>query len=97
MSADLDTQHELADLIRRVAVLAMSTEDGWTTAGPPGDQLHRATVSYEDSEFTLLCNDKGKVLVYTEREWDAFLDGVRKGEFDAEAGLVASPTEGSGT
>lgn len=95
VTADLDTQHELAELIRQVATLAMSTGDGWTVSGPPGDRLLRGTVSFEGKDFTLLRDDKGKVLVYTAREWAAFLDGVCNGEFDQEAGLAALPEEGS--
>jgi hypothetical protein len=90
---DLGTQRGLAELIRRAAALALAPREAWVTTGPQGDQLRHASLSYGDSVFTLLCNDKGRVLVFTEREWDAFLDGVCKGEFDAEAGL----SEGSRT
>jgi hypothetical protein len=27
-------------------------------------------------------NPDGAILLYTDREWDAFLDGAKKGEFD---------------
>jgi hypothetical protein len=30
-------------------------------------------------------DDAGRVLVYDRHEWDCFLDGVRRGEFDAAA------------
>jgi hypothetical protein len=30
-------------------------------------------------------NPSGPVLTYTPREWDAFLDGAKKGEFDSLA------------
>ncbi|AIG77721.1 Hypothetical protein AJAP_24360 [Amycolatopsis japonica] len=88
---DLETQRGLAELVRQTTELALSPDAGWSETGPPGDRLRHAFVSYGDSVFTLLCNDKGRVLVFTAREWDAFLDGVRNGEFDTEAGL----TEGS--
>ena len=73
----------------------MSTEDGWTVSGLPGDRLLRGMVSFAGKDFTLLQDDKGKVLVYTAREWAAFLDGVHNGEFDDQAGLAALPVEGS--
>jgi hypothetical protein len=92
---DLETEHGLAELIRQVATLAMSTGDGWTVTGPPGDRLLRGAVSFGAKDFTLLRDDKAKVLVYTAREWAAFLDGVHNGEFDDEAGLTALPAEGT--
>jgi Domain of unknown function (DUF397) len=60
----------------------------WRSAGPdetPGC-LEVATVpAQEDGWWILLrvCGDPdGRVLVYDEHEWECFLDGVRKGEFD---------------
>jgi Domain of unknown function (DUF397) len=31
-------------------------------------------------------DDAGRVLVYDRHEWDCFLDGVRRGEFDTAVG-----------
>jgi transcriptional regulator with XRE-family HTH domain len=97
MTTDLDAQHGLAELIRQVASLTLSAVDGWTVYGSPGDCLARGAISYQGTDFTLLRNGEGRVLVHTAREWAAFLDGVLNGEFDDHAGLTALPAEGSTT
>ncbi|HXW47424.1 MAG TPA: DUF397 domain-containing protein [Streptosporangiaceae bacterium] len=63
----------------------------WRSAGADGpDQapgaLEVATVASPDSGWWVLLrvagDPAGRVLVYDEHEWECFLDGVRKGEFD---------------
>ncbi|MGW4488886.1 DUF397 domain-containing protein [Amycolatopsis sp. NPDC004368] len=86
-------QNETAELMRQTAELALSPREGWTTYGPPGRALYRATVAHDGQEFTMLRDESNRVLVYTNREWDAFVDGVRKGEFDELAGLRSAGWE----
>jgi hypothetical protein len=55
------------------------------TASGAGDCVEARTegvVQVRDSK-----DKDGPVLSYTPAEWDAFLDGVRKGEFDLPAGV----------
>lgn len=58
----------------------------WTKASKSGDsngcvemaQLPDGGVAVRDSKQ----QGKGPLLTYTPKEWDAFLDGAKKGEFD---------------
>ncbi len=63
----------------------------WRSAGAEGPEaaagaLEVATVAGPEGGLWVLlrvCGDPaGRVLVYDEHEWECFLDGVRKGEFD---------------
>ena len=59
---------EITALIRQVAGLALSREDGWTTCEPPDDGLSRSSVSYGGTEFLLLRNSEGRISVHAPRE-----------------------------
>jgi hypothetical protein len=59
--------------------------------GPPGPAMHEgaievALVGRPQGETWVLVrvagDPAGRVLVYDQHEWECFLDGVRKGEFD---------------
>jgi hypothetical protein len=56
---------------------------------PPGGAIEVAVARRADGETWVLVRVTGdlagRVLVYDQHEWECFLDGVRKGEFD-EAG-----------
>ena len=63
----------------------------WRSAGTNGTDhvpgvLEVATVANRENGWWVLLrvagDPAGRVLVYDEREWECFLDGVRKGEFD---------------
>lgn len=68
-----DYDDEITALIREVAVLALSREDGWTACGPPDGCLSRTSVSYGGSEFMLLRDDAGQVSVYAAQQGEARL------------------------
>ncbi len=50
---------------------------GSGTVGGVEVAIHRSGVGVRDSK-----DKAGPLLVFTPHEWDVFLDGVRKGEFD---------------
>lgn len=87
MSEVLGRQKSVAEMMVRVAMLARQEIDGWQTHGPARDRLQHAFVGFEGERYTILRDDDRTVLVFTPREWDAFVDGVIKGEFDVEAGI----------
>lgn len=62
-------------------------EAAWTRLRPQGETLEYAFVPHTDgSTYTALRHSsqpRGTVLVFTPSEWDAFLAGVKDGEFDA--------------
>lgn len=64
-------------------------EIAFVTAGPEADPAHggpaRPGTTREGSEWVLMRvtgDPAGRVLVYDRFEWECFLDGVKKGEFD---------------
>jgi hypothetical protein len=64
----------------------------WRRSGTGSGAIEVALVSGADGtgiEWVLMrvCDDpQGRVLVYDAFEWECFLDGVRKGEFDEGGG-----------
>jgi uncharacterized protein DUF397 len=67
------------------------TNAEWTRYAEPGadpedEYVETALVTHTDGvAYTAMRNSKypdGTVLVFTPSEWDAFLQGVRAGEFD---------------
>jgi hypothetical protein len=64
----------------------------WRRSGTGAGSIEVALVSGADgtgTEWVLMrvCDDpQGRVLVYDAYEWECFLDGVRKGEFDEDGG-----------
>ena len=67
------------------------TDAEWTRyaepdADPEDEYVETAMVTHTDGvTYTAMRNSKypdGTVLVFTPSEWDAFLQGVRAGEFD---------------
>jgi hypothetical protein len=82
-----DRQHEIADLIKNVALVGRQELHGWRTHGPIGDRIQRAFVDFNHDRYTLVRDEDRAVLVFTPREWDAFVDGIDKGEFNEEAGI----------
>ena len=82
-----DQQPEIADLIKDVALLSRHEVYGWITHGPIGDRIQRAFVDFDRERYTIVRDEDRAVLVFTPREWDAFVDGIAKGEFDTEAGI----------
>lgn len=57
----------------------------WRCSGSGPDALEVAFVSALDQRWVLTRvagQPHGRVLVYNESEWDAFLDGAKKGELD---------------
>lgn len=59
--------------------------------GPGTIQVALVRASGEDGEDWVLLrtegDETGLISVYSRHEWDCFLDGARKGEFDSAAGL----------
>lgn len=96
MSAVFERQKSISELICKVAALGRQEVEGWVTHGPTQDRVQYAAVGLEGERYTILRDDDRTVLVFTPREWDAFVDGVTKGEFDMEAGVRAAieDTEG---
>lgn len=82
-----DRQHEIADLIKTVALLSRQELHGWMTHGPVGDRVQQAFVDFNHDRYAIVRDEDRAVLVFTPREWDAFVDGITKGEFNAEAGI----------
>jgi hypothetical protein len=89
-------RNTVAELISRVAVLARQELAGWESHGPLGDRIQKAFVTHEGDRYTVIRDDDRTVLVFTSREWDAFADGVGKGEFDWDAGLSPYPESKKG-
>lgn len=63
----------------------------WRSSGTGAGAIEVALVDAgEGTETWVLmrvCGDPdGRVLVYDAHEWECFLDGVRKGEFDGDTG-----------
>lgn len=77
----------VCDLVAMVAVLARQEVDGWITHGPVTDQMQYALIRFEGQRYALVRDNDRTVLVFTQGEWDAFKDGINKGEFDMEMGL----------
>jgi len=69
-----------------VAELGIDVDrETWRRSGAGPDALDVAFVSALDQRWVLTrvaVQPHGRVLVYNESEWDAFLDGAKKGEFD---------------
>lgn len=86
--SDKADQHEIADLIKSVALLSRQELYGWITHGPIGDRVQQAFVEFDRERYTIVRDEDRAVLVFTTREWDAFVDGITKGEFDTEAGIA---------
>lgn len=80
-------QSNVCDLIVLVAILARQELHGWNTHGPVTDRIQHAAVEFEDSRYMIVRDDDSTVLVFTQKEWEAFADGVIKGEFDLNAGI----------
>ena len=63
-------------------------EQGWQRSGEGDGSIEIAIVPDPASaggEWVLMRvagDDAGRILVYDRHEWECFLDGVRKGEFD---------------
>jgi hypothetical protein len=75
--------------IAHAATLGRQLFDGWETVGDDGDRLQYVTLECDGETLTLVRDDNvnHSTLVFTSREWDAFKDGVSKGEFNVEMGL----------
>jgi hypothetical protein len=84
---------KIAELIRTVALLSRQEIDGWRSHGPIGDRIQRGFVTYNGERYAIIRDDDRTVLVFTPREWNAFTDGVDKGEFNREAGLTKETAE----
>jgi hypothetical protein len=59
--------------------------ESWLRSGDGADALEVAFVSALGRQWVLtrVAGDPhGRVLVYNTSEWEAFLDGAKKGEFD---------------
>jgi hypothetical protein len=57
----------------------------WRRSGPGEQAIEVAFVDALDQRWILMRvsdDPEGRVLVYNEDEWDAFLDGAKNGEFD---------------
>ena len=72
----------------------LSAQD-WKRSGTGDRAIEIALVGAErgPAQWVLMrvCGDEaGRVLVYDRHEWDCFLDGVRRGEFDAAGRCPAS-------
>ena len=67
-------------------------EQAWTRSGSSGDAIEVAFVREAtriSGEWVLMrvaADPAGRVLVFDRHEWECFLDGARKGEFDIAAG-----------
>jgi hypothetical protein len=88
MSEVFARQDRVAEMIGRVAVRARQELEGWQTSGPPRDRIQLAYIGFEGDRYVILRDDDRTVLVFTPREWDAFIDGVNKGEFDMDTGIL---------
>jgi hypothetical protein len=64
----------------------------WTRSGPGDDAIEVAFVGQAaqvSGEWVLMrtaADPAGRVLVFDRHEWECFLDGARKGEFDLTSG-----------
>lgn len=59
--------------------------ESWLRSGDGSDALEVAFVSALGQQWVLTrvaAEPHGRVLVYNTSEWEAFLDGAKKGEFD---------------
>jgi len=88
-----DRQHEIATLIKDVALLSRQELHGWLTHGPVGDRVQQAFVDFNHDRYAIVRDEDHAVLVFTPREWGAFVDGVSKGEFNREAGIDDKESE----
>lgn len=63
----------------------------WTRSGGPDGAIEVAFVGRGEWVLMRVAEDPAqRVLVYDRLEWDCFLDGVKKGEFDDAAELLAN-------
>ncbi|MFC4080127.1 hypothetical protein [Amycolatopsis samaneae] len=67
--------------------------DGWETFGAGLDVLQMTKFEFAGETFTVLRDHECTTLVFDQREFAAFAEGVRNGEFDF-AGAVREKTEG---
>ncbi len=72
------TTDELASISWRVSTRSSSGGGQCVEAGPLADGSGRVAVRHSH-------HPEGAVVVYTRAEWDAFLVGVKDGEFDFTA------------
>lgn len=82
-----ERQADVCSLIATVAVLARQEIEGWITHGSVADRVQHAVIKFEERHYAVVRDSDRTVLVFTQDEWDAFKDGVDKGEFDMEMGL----------
>ncbi|MGH3379454.1 MAG: hypothetical protein ACRDP6_32445 [Actinoallomurus sp.] len=78
MTASKPTAEELGEELDR------TIEDfPWQTSGRGGGMFQVAIVRLRDAVWILVrLQDHPGVQVYSKHEWDCFLDGARRGEFD---------------
>jgi hypothetical protein len=76
-----------------VAALGIDLDaQAWARSGAGGDAIEVAFVrepTLVSGEWVLMrvtADPAGRVLVFDRHEWECFLDGARKGEFDITAG-----------
>jgi hypothetical protein len=76
-----------------VAALGIDPDaQDWLRSGPGADAIEVAFVresSLVSGEWVLMrvtADPAGRVLVFDRHEWECFLDGARKGEFDITSG-----------
>jgi hypothetical protein len=63
----------------------------WTSSGGPDGGIEIAFVGTDEWVLMRVAGDPAqRVLVYDRFEWDCFLDGVKNGEFDDAAELLAN-------
>jgi hypothetical protein len=71
---------------RRIGVTGLRATDlSWRKSSASGDQGACVEVSFDGKDRVLVRHSQdpgGAVLGFTRPEWDAFLTGVRAGEFD---------------
>ena len=63
-------------------LLNLTSAEWSTISGPAGDKLFVSFVDHEKEHYTLLRDESNTILIYDQREWSAFIDGVVNGEFD---------------
>ncbi|WP_344918593.1 DUF397 domain-containing protein [Streptosporangium oxazolinicum] len=69
---------ELADVAWHISTKSENGGGSCVEAGPLGDGSRRVAVRHSHRPC-------GEVIVYTRAEWEAFIGGVKDGEFDFSA------------